>query len=248
MHLCDHRLISERYFFPRPGTAATLDVPVNGAVLACAFHTAGHAQTLLHFHGNGEIVDDYLPGFPEFMEKMQLNTFLAEYRGYGGSTGTPKLATMLDDVDAIIEAAGGPENLIVFGRSIGSIYAIETARRYPQVAGLVLESGIANVLERILLRATPSELGGSLKDVQKAFAEHFDHEAKLRAFKKPTLILHAEHDHLVDKRHAEQNAASVGGPCKLVILPRGDHNSIFFENRERYLKELSDFAKELRSH
>lgn len=248
MHIGDHRLISERYFFPRPGTAATLNVPVNGAVLACASHRAGHPQTLLHFHGNGEIVDDYLPSFPKLMEAMQLNTFLAEYRGYGGSTGIPQLATMLGDVDALVEAAGGPTNLIVFGRSIGSIYAIETARRYPQIAGLVLESGIANVLERILLRASPSELGASSDEVRAAFAEHFDNDAKLTAFDKPTLILHAEHDHLVDKSHAEQNAASVGGPCKLVILPRGDHNSIFFENRDRYLEELGSFAAQLRTN
>lgn len=247
MHICDHKLISERYFFPRPGSAAKEMVSVSGAQLACSSHQAGHGQTLLHFHGNGEIVDDYLPGFAQLMEQMQLNTFFAEYRGYGGSTGTPQLAAMLDDVDAIVEAAGGPENLIVFGRSIGSIYAIETARRYPQIAGLVLESGIANVLERILLRASPQELGASPDEVRAAFAEHFDHAATLKAFTKPTLILHAEHDHLVDKSHAEQNAASVGGPCKLVILPRGDHNSIFFENRERYLEELSSFAAQLRS-
>ena len=53
------------------------------------------------------------------------------------------------------------------------------------------------------------------------------------------------HDHLVDRSHAEQNASWAGGPSKLVILPRGDHNSIFFENRERYLRELSDFVASL---
>lgn len=248
MSICDHKLISERYFFPRPGSVADVKVAVSGATLACASNNGGHAQTLLHFHGNGEIVDDYVPGFPELMDGLHLNTFFAEYRGYGGSTGTPLLATMLGDVDALVEAAGGPEDLIVFGRSIGSIYAIETARRYPQIAGLVLESGIANVLERILLRASPSEMGASPDEVRAAFAEHFDHHAKLSKVTCPTLILHAEHDHLVDKSHAEQNAASVGGPCKLVILPRGDHNSIFFENREQYLAELKSFAEDLRSH
>lgn len=245
MHPSDHRLISERYFFPRPGTAGTTEVRVQDATLACAFADAGHEHTLLHFHGNGEIVDDYLPDFPRLMSDMGLNTFLAEYRGYGGSTGIPQLGAMLDDVDAIVEAAGKPESLIVFGRSIGSIYAIEAAHRYPQIAGLVLESGIADVLERILLRVSPQELGTSINEMRAAFEERFDHQAKLAAFKKPTLILHAEHDHLVDKSHAEQNASWAGGSTKLVILPRGDHNSIFFENRERYLRELSEFVAPL---
>ena len=54
--------------------------------------------------------------------------FLAEYRGYGGSTGEPSLVAMLDDVDAIFSALGRPAGeLVVYGRSIGSIYAIEFA-------------------------------------------------------------------------------------------------------------------------
>jgi len=243
MHLSDHPLIGERYFFPRPGSAGTRPVQVDGATLACAFIDKGHTRTLLHFHGNGEIVDDYLPDFPARIDDMGLNTFLSEYRGYGGSTGTPLLGKMLSDVDAIVEAAGGPENLIVFGRSIGSIYAIEAAHRYPTIAGLVLESGIANVLERILLRVRPQEMGASLAEVQEAFARSFDHHAKLRGYQGPTLLLHAENDHLVDKSHAEENCASAGGPAKLVILPRGDHNSIFYENQEQYLDELAKFVE-----
>ncbi len=242
MHLGDHRYISERYFFPRPGTAGNTEVHVENAKLSCAFFDHGHKQTLLHFHGNGEIVDDYVEGFPEIMSAMQLNTFLSEYRGYGGSTGTPQLTAMLDDVDAIVKAAGAPESLVVFGRSIGSIYAIEVAKRYPQIAGLVLESGIADVLERIMLRVSPDELGTTASEMRSAFEETFDHQAKLGSFGNPTLVLHAEHDHLVDQSHGKQNAAWTGGPSKLVILPRGDHNSIFFENRERYLAELSGFV------
>ncbi len=222
-------------------------VSVDGANLACASVKGGHRLTLLHFHGNGEIVDDYLPGFPTMMDAIGLNTFLAEYRGYGGSTGVPLLGTMLSDVRAIVEAAGPPETLIVFGRSIGSIYAIEAARRYPNIAGLVLESGIADVLERILLRVSPEELGSSMDAMQAEFSERFDHKTKLGGFHGPTLVLHAEHDHLVNKSHAQNNAEWAAGPTKLVILPRGDHNSIFAENHDRYLTELASFVGALKA-
>ena len=41
--------------------------------------------------------------------------FLAEYRGYGQSTGTPLMRGMLDDVEQIFEAIGRPpEEIIVF--------------------------------------------------------------------------------------------------------------------------------------
>lgn len=248
MHPSDHPIISERYFFPRvapPPWPARIDVEVDDATLACAQNREGHPLCLLHFHGNGEVVDDYLPDFAKLVSKMGLDSFFAEYRGYGGSTGTPLLGTMLDDVDALVAAAGDVSNLVVFGRSIGSIYAIEVARRYPKIRGLVLESGIANVLERILLRASPSELGTSAADLQSAFAQRFDHHAKLRAYPGPVLILHAQHDHLVSVEHAKENAASAGKRCHLEILPRGDHNSIFFENQDRYLEALRSFVAAL---
>lgn len=248
MHPSDHPIISERYFFPRvapPPIAMRVDVEVDGATLACAENKLGHPLCLLHFHGNGEVVDDYLPDFAKLVATMGLDSFFAEYRGYGGSTGTPQLGAMLDDVDALVAAAGDADKLVVFGRSIGSIYAIEVARRYPNIRGLVLESGIANVLERILLRASPSELGTSGTDLQQAFAERFDHHAKLSAYPGPVLILHAQNDHLVSVEHAKKNAESVGQRCRLEILPLGDHNSILYENQARYLRVLGDFVGSL---
>ena len=243
MHLSDHRIISERYFFPRRDLAPEPRyVEVMVGRLACAQVDHGHDKTLLHFHGNGEVVGDYLPSFPKLMAALGLNTFLAEYRGYGASDGEPKLAEMFEDLPAIQEAAGAPESLLVFGRSIGSIYAIEFVRRYPKVAGLVLESGIADVLERILLRVSPQELGVSIEEMRLAFSDVYDHQSKLAAYGGPCLVLHAEHDHLVHTSHAEQNASWAGGDTRLVILPRGDHNSIFYENQEQYVNELRDFV------
>ena len=58
---------------------------------------------MIHFHGNGETIDDYVPWFPELLEQRGLNTFLAEYRGYGASTGVPLYGRMLDDTEAIFE-------------------------------------------------------------------------------------------------------------------------------------------------
>lgn len=249
MAIADHDIISQRYFFPqrRPLPGATM-VDVDAAELACYEHDAGHDVTLVHFHGNGEVVAHYVPGFAETVAGLGANSFFAEYRGYGGSTGVPRLGAMLDDVAPIREAVAAPdEQIVVFGRSIGSIYAIEFAARHPNIGGLVLESGIADVLERILLRATPAELQTTLEAMQEEFGRLFDHEQKLGKYTGPTLVLHAENDHLVDKTHAERNADWAGGEVDLVLFERGDHNTIFGANRDGYLEALGEFLRGVRS-
>jgi pimeloyl-ACP methyl ester carboxylesterase len=248
MSILDHDIISERYFFPRrrPLEGARM-VDVGDAELACFEVDEGHDLTLVHFHGNGEIVADYLPGFADHIDSLGANSFFAEYRGYGGSTGTPRLAAMLDDVDAIRQQVSRPdEQIVVFGRSVGSIYAIEFAARFPDVAGLVLESGIADVRERILLRATPADLGATPEELRAEFDRLFDHQAKLGRYTGPALVMHTENDHLVDKSHAHRNASWAGRECRKVLFERGDHNSIFHVNQAEYLAELGRFLDECR--
>ena len=243
--VADHDIITQRYFFPRRAAPPhPVMVEAGEATLACYLEDAGCDGTVVHFHGNGEVVADYAGGLSGDLADMGVDAFFAEYRGYGGSTGTPRLGAMLEDVVPIREAVDAPdEKLVVFGRSIGSIYAIEFAARYPGVAGLVLESGIADVLERILLRASPEELGTTREELEAEFGALFDHEAKLGDYPGPALVLHTENDHLVDKTHGERLADWAGADAKLVMFERGDHNSIFHVNREAYLAEVAGFLE-----
>jgi len=243
--LLDHPLISRRYFFPvQAPLPGAWRVPCAGGELAC--YRLGHQAdrpTLLHFHGNGEVVADHLPDLAQALQALGVNLCFVEYRGYGGSTGEPALAAMLEDGEAVFSALGLPEaRVVAFGRSVGSIYAIELARRHPQLAGLVLESGIADVLERVLLRVRPEELGADLAALEAEVALQLDHRAKLGAFRGRLLALHAAGDGLVPPSHAERNVSWAGGSeATLVLLPEGDHNSIFAENRPAYLAALGEF-------
>jgi len=242
MSVLDHPLITARYFFPRPEPVANPTwVDVEGGRLACFASRRRHPLTVVLFHGNGEVVADYVPFFAELLHGLGADCFFAEYRGYGASQGVPQLGKMLDDVEALFQAVGRrPEELVVLGRSVGSIYAIEFAHRYPAVAGLVLDSGIASPLERIMLRASPAELGMSLSALQAAFLERLDHREKLRARHKPTLILHTQHDSLVEVSHAERLASYQTENVRLVLFPQGDHNTCFAINRARYVEELRE--------
>jgi len=241
--LLDHPLIAARYFFPRAARPRSrLDVAVGDASLACALHRSDpEGHTVVHFHGNGEVVADWQDGFPEVIGRMGWDLLLAEFRGYGASTGQPQLGRMLDDVAAVLRAAGPPEKLVVFGRSVGSIFALEAVARVPEVAGLVLESAIADPLERLLLRVTPRELGAAAGAFEAAVAARLDHRAKIGGYRGPVLVMHTRHDGLVDVSHGERLAAWAGGPATLRVFETGDHNSILYENQEAYLSLLEAF-------
>jgi pimeloyl-ACP methyl ester carboxylesterase len=198
---------------------------------------------MIHFHGNGEIAADYVPESRGLFEELGVNVLFAEYRGYGASSGTPQFAAMLDDGLVLAEAVGvPPERLVVFGRSVGSIYAIELAARLP-VAGLVLESGIADVLQMVRMRVTPQELGVEGATLRDEATRLFDHRAKLGGYRGRLLVLHAQHDHLVPLDQGERNHGWCGAAEKrLVVLPRGDHNTIMGANFKGYWGELRGFV------
>jgi pimeloyl-ACP methyl ester carboxylesterase len=247
--LLDHPLVAERYFFPRHDLPRSrLDVDAGDAVLACALHRAdpdGHM--VVHFHGNGEVVADWQGGFDAAVQGMGWNLLLAEFRGYGGSTGEPRLGQMLGDVDAVMRAAGPPERLVVFGRSVGSLFALEAVARFPGVAGLILESAVADPLERLLLRVDPRELGVDHATFAAAVAARLDHRAKIGGYRGPVLILHSRHDGLVEVGHAERLAAWAGGSVTLRIFEEGDHNSILAANEEAYLEAVGEFLEGVRT-
>lgn len=246
--LLNHPLIGGRYFFPQSGRLATpFWVDCGDARLACSYHEMDPAaKTLIHFHGNGEIVDDYLGPFVEQVLASGCNCLLAEYRGYGRSTGCPQLGRMLEDVGTIIESLGrDPQSLIFFGRSVGSIFALEAARLYPQAAGLVIESGIADVLERLLLRVLPEELGASSQEFSGLVRQRFDHRQVLGDFCGGLLVLHAQHDGLVEVEHGEQLYAWGREPKRLKVFALGDHNSILFANYDEYFAQLAGFVSEI---
>lgn len=247
--LLDHPVISQRYFFPRPAPLLRpYRVECDGASLACSYHEVDSAtHTIVHFHGNGEVVADYLDGFPELIGRMGCNCFLAEFRGYGASSGTPQLGKMLEDVERTIRAIGQPPGkLILFGRSVGSLFAVKAIELFADAAGLILESAVADPLERLLLRLHPDELGTTPEGLRSAVSQAMDIRQALSRFAQPVLILHTRNDGLIDPSHAERLAEWCAGPVHLEIFPQGNHNDIMAVNASRYFTLISNFITSLR--
>jgi len=248
--ILDHPAVSGRYLFPQ---ARFVDDPfmvkVDGAELACYRNIIDPENfTIAHFHGNGESVADYVPDMADVFAGLGLNSLFVEYREYGGSTGQACLVAMLGDGEAAIKAAGiAPEKAIVFGRSIGSLYAIELVHRQPTIAGLILESGIADPSERFLTHADLSAAGIEKADVLAETKRHFNHKMKLAGFRNPLLVMHTENDGLIDISHAERNYKWAGSTQKrLLRFPNGNHNTILGKNWEAYMAAVRSLAGVIR--
>ncbi len=247
--ILDHPEISGSYLFPQSRFVdEPFNVEVDGAELCCYRRiTDPDRYTVFHFHGNGEAVADYIPDLADVFENMGLNSLFVEYREYGGSTGTAQLVAMLGDGEEVMAAAGVvPEKVIAFGRSIGSLYAIELAHRRPDIAGLILESGIADPAERFLIYADLSAAGVTMDDVLAEVKRHFNHKKKLAGYSGPLLVLHAGNDSLIDISHAERNHEWAGSSQKrLLRFPQGDHNTIMARNETEYFEAIGQFVRGL---
>lgn len=244
----DHPILTSRYFYPWPNS---FEVPFfvegKGFRLGCRFsHVHSDAPTIIHFHGNGESVADYVGEFEERMTGMGANLLLAEYRGYGMSSGVPALAEMLDDVELIVEASGiPPERIIFFGRSLGSLYALHGVLRYPQAAGLIIESGLADPLERILVRIQPHEVGATMDALQASVDRCFNQHEKIASFKGRVLVMHTRNDDLVSVSHAERLYTWASEPKELIVFERGDHNTILPANEAEYFAAVGTFLQSI---
>jgi len=103
------------------------------------------------------------------------------------------------------------------------------------------------VLERLLLRMDPRELGVTADQMERAVAANCNHRDKIGKFAGPVLVLHASRDSLVDVSHGERLFQWAVGKKQLVIFPRGDHNDVMFVNDREYFAALGDFLTGLDS-
>lgn len=245
--ILDSRAISGCYLFPQPRRVADpFVVEVPGAELACYRNVVDpDGLTIVHFHGNGEAVADYVPEMVDELANLGLNSLFVEYREYGGSTGKAQLVAMLGDGEAALAAAKiPPAKAIVFGRSIGSFYAIELAHRQPSIAGLIIESGIADPAERFLAHADLAAAGLDEEQVIAEVKRHFHHKKKLSGYNGPLLVMHTENDGLIDISHAERIYKWAGGSQKrLLRFRQGNHNTIMAFNRDEYFKGVAFLAR-----
>jgi fermentation-respiration switch protein FrsA (DUF1100 family) len=225
-------------------------IPVaEDVVIGARFHSAGtSAPTILFFHGNGEIVSDYDDLGPLYV-RLGINFLPVDYRGYGRSTGKPTVSAMMGDCHTIftylrnwLKDTGHRGPFIVMGRSLGSISALEIASNYGDaIDGLIIESGLAYAIPLLqLLGIDAGHLGISEQD-------GFSNIEKIQTFSKPTLIIHAQHDHIIPFSDGQAlYEASPASDKRFLMIPDANHNDIFARGLRDYMNAIGDLLKAVR--
>ncbi|MGB5230867.1 MAG: alpha/beta hydrolase [Desulfoprunum sp.] len=234
---------------PLPDNAEDVFITVTeGVRLGCRLYAAApDSPTILYFHGNGEVVSDY-DEIADDYRRQGLNLFIATYRGYGWSDGTPTVTAMFSDALTISSFVtgwlaenkfGGP--LIVMGRSLGSASAIEIALHHGQhYKGMILESGFADTLP------LAEALGIGLDGVDIREQDCFNNGGKIAGIKLPTLILHGARDQLIPPYQAEKLQMQSGARNKqFLLIPGADHNSLITMAGVRYFQCIRKFIDEI---
>lgn len=247
-------------FHPRPewggsgpkGAAQDVLIPVeDGTVIGGKFHMVKKsAPNILFFHGNGEIVADYDEMGPLY-NQMGINFLPVDYRGYGRSTGRPTVTAMMRDCHVVFdytkewlkkEGFSGP--FILMGRSLGSASVLELAANYnAKVDGLIVESGFAYAGPLLRL------LGINLETLGFKEEEGFRNIDKIRAFDKPTLIIHAEYDHIIPFSDGQAlYKASQAKEKTFLKIPGANHNDIFMRGLSEYMRAIKALLVEKVRH
>ena len=196
--------------------------------------------TILLFHGNGEIGPEY-DDIARVYNQKNINFIIADFRGYGFSTGVPNVANTLTDAHIILDFVLSQlkekdyfGSLILMGRSLGSVSVLELAKRYPKdFFGLIIESGFADEEPLFKLIGTTPEQAGFKKE------DGFLNGEKIKEYEGPLLIIHAEQDHIIPFSQGELLYDSCPSKDKYFLpVPHANHNNILAVSFQKYFEEV----------
>lgn len=235
--LCGALFVFQRslIYFPQPDSAvATTDsrlkltMPDADVWVATRAHVGPKA--LIYFGGNAEDVSRNLPSFSEAFPDYAL--FLLNYRGFGGSGGSPSEEAIAEDALALFDQvyASHPQ-IAVIGRSLGSGVAVRLASQRP-AKQLILVTPY-NSLEDIAVRQYP------WMPVKWLLKDRFESGRYAAHIRVPTLLLAASDDEVIPRDSTQRLLQSFPkGVATLRVVPDAGHNSI--SERAQYLQWMED--------
>lgn len=201
---------------------------------------AGARFTVLFLHGNAGNISHRLDSLRLF-HRLGLNILIMDYRGYGRSQGRPSEQGTYQDAEAawryLVRTRGiPPEQVLVFGRSLGGGVATWLALEHP-VGGLIIESTPTSVpdMGTEVYPFLPVRLLARL---------HYNTLRRIPDVNVPVLVIHSSDDEIVPARHGRRIFAAAREP-KAFLAIRGDHNGGFLMSGEDYVEGLRDFIEGL---
>ncbi|MDM4018974.1 alpha/beta hydrolase [Roseiconus lacunae] len=158
-------------------------------------------RTVLFFHGNGTYASRQIPWLEQLSVAWNANVVAAEYRSFVDDSITPSEANLVSDAISAFDATCDhfqiePEQLIVFGRSLGGGCAAAVAQR--------------RTLEKLVLDRTFDSAASVAASrypfipVRLLMRNSFDSAKRLREFQGTVIQIHGPIDRVVPYRHGRQ--------------------------------------------
>lgn len=195
--------------------------------------------TVIFFHGNGGNIGHRLEKI-SLLNKIGINNFIIDYRGYGRSQGKPSEAGLYLDAKAAYDylinvRKINPENIILYGESIGTAVVIDLAAKV-KVKAVILEGGFTSGKEmaRNVFSLIPNFL----------FSDKFNSLKKINRVKAAKLFLHSRNDEIVPLILARKLFDYASKPKSFVELI-GSHNTAFLDSQEKYISSIASFIGQL---
>jgi hypothetical protein len=180
----------------------------------------GDRPVILFFHGNGGSLASEVDRFRQLISDG-IGLIGVEYRGYGGSEGSPSEQGLIADAEAAYAFAVSHypvQQIVVWGGSLGSGVAVALAAENP-IGRLILEAPY-----------TSTEAVGAQHywylPVRFLMKDQFHSDQRIAKVKAPLLILHGMLDRTVPYSMGEQMFELANKPKHIVRFLDGGHNDL----------------------
>jgi len=222
--LCGALFVFQRslIYSPQPGSADSgvvkMTLETSGERLQVSIRPHEGRRALTYFGGNAEDVSLNMPDFAGAFPDEAI--YLLNYRGYGGSTGSPsERALLLDGLALFDRVHADHPDVEVIGRSLGSGVAVYVASQRP--------------VERLVL-VTPYDSLAGIAAAQYPFVpvnwllrDKFESGKYAPQVSAPTTIVAAENDEVIPRTSTEALRSRFReGLVSYHIVPGVGHNTI----------------------
>ena len=211
------------YFTPEqaglPGVAERVLETADGERVIAWYAKARAGQpTLLYFHGNAGSLETRNERFRRYMARG-IGMFMMTYRGFGGSSGTPSEAANVADgqlaYDTLVASGVAPEDIVVYGESLGTGVAVQVAASRP-VAGVVLDAPYTSMVDL-------ARLHYPLIPGRWFMTDRYETSRHIAGVTAPLLIIHGEADTIIPVEMGRELHALAQGPKTLRTFPGAGH-------------------------
>jgi uncharacterized protein len=218
VYLAQRSLIYYPVAGSQPAGAESLSIPSGSHMLRLWHRPAAGTQAVIYFGGNAEDVGGNFAGFAAALPGHAL--YFVNYRGYGGSTGSPTEQALFEDALAVYDHVRALHaDVAVIGRSLGSGVAMYLAHERP-VTRLVLVTPydtLANVAGGIY----------PFLPVGLLMRDRFDSASRVAKVRVRTLVIIAEKDEVILRARSDALVAKFPpAQVRVEVIAGASHNAL----------------------